>query len=243
MIRLKPIYEDLFFNALNISKMNLTNKHMSEPLHYKVKHPKTESANTPLIILLHGVGSNENDLFSFANQLPGNFLIVSARAPFTIGQESYAWYEVDFSTGKPLINKTKAEQSRISIIAFIDALKEKYQFDEKQVYLCGFSQGGIMAYSVGLTRPDKIKGIAVMSGRLLDEVKPSIKKTEQLKQLNVFISHGTNDTVLGIHYATGSLAYLKELGITSTFNTYPEGHTISKEMFADLVNWLQKIVL
>lgn len=218
--------------------MNFTLKDVPGSLHYLVKHSKIESEQTPLLVLLHGVGSNEKDLFSFADQLPENFMVISARAPFEIGQDSYAWYEVDFSTGKPVINKEKAEKSRILILQFIDHLKAKYKFDNKQVYLCGYSQGAIMSYSVGLTSPDKIKGIAILSGRLLEEVKPLIKPGAQLKQLNVFISHGTNDNVLGVHYAQGSNSYLKELGINSTYKEYPEGHTISNAMIADLIKWL-----
>ena len=54
-----------------------------------------------------------------------------------------------------------------------------------------FSQGSIMVYSVGLTVPEKIKGIAIMSGRLLEEVKPIINQKNKLKNLKIFISHGT----------------------------------------------------
>lgn len=218
--------------------MNFKEKDKLNTLHYLVKHPKTENNKTPLLILLHGVGSNEKDLFSFADKLPDNYLIISARAPYAISPDSYAWYEVDFSTGTPVINKEKAEKSRNTIIEFIDELKAKYTFDDKQIYLCGFSQGAIMAYSVGLTRPDKIKGIAIMSGRLLEEVKPLIKPSDQLKQLQVFISHGTQDNVLGIHYAKESVAYLKGLGINPTFKEYSEGHGINTNMLNDLVNWL-----
>jgi phospholipase/carboxylesterase len=221
-----------------ITMMNFKEKDKLNTLHYLVKHPKTENNKTPLLILLHGVGSNEKDLFSFADKLPDNYLIISARAPYAISPDSYAWYEVDFSTGTPVINKEKAEKSRNTIIEFIDELKAKYTFDDKQIYLCGFSQGAIMAYSVGLTRPDKIKGIAIMSGRLLEEVKPLIKPSDQLKQLQVFISHGTQDNVLGIHYAKESVAYLKGLGINPTFKEYSEGHGINTNMLNDLVNWL-----
>lgn len=218
--------------------MNFKEKDQLNTLHYLVKHPKTENSKTPLLILLHGVGSNEKDLFSFADKLPANYLIISARAPYTIGPDSYAWYEVDFSTGKPIINIEKAEKSRNTILQFIDELKKIHTFDDKQVYLCGFSQGAIMAYSVGLTRPDKIKGIAVMSGRLLEEVKPLIKPSDQLKQLHVFISHGTQDNVLGINYAKESITYLKELGINPIFKEYSEGHGINNDMLNDLVDWL-----
>lgn len=219
--------------------MNFKEKDELGVLHYLVKHPQIENSTTPLLILLHGVGSNENDLFSFADKLPGNYLIISTRAPYAIGPNSYAWYEVDFSTGAPVINKEKAEKSRNTIIQFIDELKTKHPFDDKQVYLCGFSQGAIMAYSVGLTRPDKIKGIAIMSGRLLEEVKPLIKPSDQLKQLQMFISHGTQDNVLGIHYAKESVAYLKGLGINPIFKEYSEGHGINNDMLNDLIYWLK----
>ena len=209
-------------------------------LHYLVREPKIKTVQPPVVILLHGVGSNEQDLFSFANQLPDNFLVVSARGPYAIGPDSYAWYQVDFSTGKPVYNVGQAEKSRNVILEFIAQLKEQYPFDDKQVYICGFSQGAIMAYSLGLTRPDIIKGIAVMSGRLLEEVKPLIASDEKLKSLSVFISHGTNDNVLTIQYAREALAYLKKRNLIPTYKEYNEGHTISSEMFADLVNWLGK---
>ena len=178
-------------------------------LHCLVREPKIKTDKPPVVILLHGVGSNEQDLFSFANQLPDNFLVVSARGPYAVGPDSYAWYQVDFSTGKPVIHAEQAEKSRNIILQFISQLKELHPFDDKQVYVCGFSQGAIMAYSLGLTRPDIVKGIAVMSGRLLEEVKPLIASDEKLKLLTVFISHGTNDNVLSIQYAREGLAYLK----------------------------------
>jgi phospholipase/carboxylesterase len=211
----------------------------SEPLlHYLVRAPKTAGSKPPLIILLHGIGTDEHDLFSLAEQLPGNFLVISARGPYTISAGSYAWYQADFSKGNPIINKEQAEKSRNVIIQFIGQLKEKHDFDENQVYLCGFSQGAIMAYSVGLTRPDKIKGIAALSGRILDEVKPMITSDNKLQHLQVFIGHGTTDKVLDIHYAHDAYALLKQKGIKPTYKEYNEGHGINNEELADLKEWL-----
>ncbi len=209
-------------------------------LQHLVREPKIKSANPPLLILLHGIGSNEQDLFSFANQLPDQFLVVSARAPYPLGHDGYAWYHADFSTPKPIFNKEEAEQSRNTIIQFISELKTEHAFDDKQVYLVGFSQGAIMSYSVGLTRPDLIKGIAIMSGRLLEEVKLQIKHDEKLKQLSVFISHGINDPVLPIQNARDANAYLKTLNLNATYKEYVDVHTINTEMLFDLINWLNK---
>ncbi len=208
-------------------------------LHYLVRQPTVSSAKPPVLIMLHGVGSNEGDLFSFAERIPGEYVVISARAPNTLGAGSYAWYDVDFSTGKPVYNFEQAEQSRTTLITFIEEIKSKYTIDPARVYLCGFSQGAIMAYSVALTRPDRVRGIAAMSGRLLEEVKPRITRSAQLQELSILITHGTQDATLPVHYAREADAYLRTIGIAPTLKTYPEGHTISTAMLADLLAWLE----
>lgn len=231
----------LLFIAITLQTFSQSKVKPSAPsLYYIFKGPKIKSAKPPVIILMHGVGSNEKDLFSFANQLPDSFLVISLRAPITLGNDSYGWYHLRFENGKPISNPIEAEASRLMIIDFINNLKNKHAFNEKRVYLCGFSQGAIMAYSIGLTVPKKIKGIAIMSGRLLEEVKPIIATKEKLKKLNVFISHGTNDGVLPTNNAREANTYLKQLGITASYHEYPEAHTISNAMFNDLVIWLKK---
>lgn len=207
-------------------------------LHYLVKEPLVKTDKTPLLILLHGVGSDEQDLFSLANQLPDDFLVISARAPISLGKNSFAWYQVDFSTGKPVFNVEQQENSRAILIKFIDQIREKYAVSGK-IYLGGFSQGAIMSYSVGLTRPDLVNGIAVMSGRLLEETKPIVAAKDKLQALKVFISHGTNDPILNIQYARTSVAYLKTLNINPTYKEYQEAHMINNDMLIDLAKWLK----
>ena len=92
-----------------------------------------------------------------------------------------------------------------------------------------------------LPNQDKIKGIATMSGRILDEVKPMIAFTNDLQQLKIFISHGTNDQVLTVQYGRDAAAYLKKINLNPTYREYPAGHTITDAMFRDLVNWLNEI--
>ena len=220
------------------SIQGLYGKNDESPLYYLAREPKIHSEHPPVLILLHGVGINEKDLFSFADQLPGKFLVISARAPLTAARDSYAWYQVDFSKGKPLFNEEQEEKSKNIILHFISYLKEKYSVDETEVYLCGFSQGAIMSYVVGLTNPSRIKGIAAMSGRILEEVRPFIASNEALHHLNIFISHGTNDGVLTVQYAREAKVLLKQLNLNPEYHEYPAGHTINNEMFQDLLNWL-----
>ena len=95
-------------------------------LQYLVKQPKVKLAKNKAIILLHGVGSNELDLFSLADQLPDDFLIISPRGQFTLGAGRYAWFNVDFSTGRPIFDKAQEASSR-NIIKVYKAGKGKIQ--------------------------------------------------------------------------------------------------------------------
>ena len=65
-------------------------------LHYLIREPKTKAAKNPLLLLLHGYGSNEQDLFSFASELPDTCYVVSVRAPYDLQYSSYCWYAINF---------------------------------------------------------------------------------------------------------------------------------------------------
>ena len=233
---IKPLYLLLLFPFFSQSQ---TSRNVFMSPYYLVKEPSLKSANPPLIILLHGYGSNEKDLFSFANQLPPQFLVVSVQAPNSLGNDSYCWYQMELSAGHTIINETQEKQSRQLIIDFISYLYGKHPYDKSKVYLCGFSQGGIMSYSIALTHPELIKGIAVMSGRLLQEVKPLIATSDKLKNIHLFISHGTSDGTLPITNARESVAYLKTLHLNPEYHEYPAGHTINNNMFEDFIKWLK----
>ena len=108
-----------FFTAMSTVTQSCNLKKSDTVLHYLLREPTIKSSNPPLIILLHGIGSNEHDLFSFADHLPGKFLVVSVQAPYSLGNNGYAWYHADYSTPKPVFNKEEAEKSRNTIIQFI----------------------------------------------------------------------------------------------------------------------------
>lgn len=205
-------------------------------LRYLIQEPQTPSLKKKAIILLHGVGSNEEDLFSLANQLPKEYYIIAARGNLTLSPGSYAWYHVDFSTGKPVYNMEEEAQSRKLILQFMEQLKKQYQLDE--VILGGFSQGAIMSWSVGLTHPEKVKGIFCLSGRILQEIRGEVKQNKDLQQLRIFLAHGTQDGTLSITYARETKTYLEQLQLTPSYHEYTMGHQINPEELKALNDWL-----
>ncbi|WP_229973228.1 alpha/beta hydrolase [Pontibacter harenae] len=206
-------------------------------LHYLVREPKIKSSKSRAVVLLHGVGSNEQDLFSLADHLSDEFYIISARGPFSLGPERFAWYNVDFSTGKPVIDAEQELSSREVISEFLAQLKQKYGLQE--VYLGGFSQGAIMSYSIGLTHPKEVDGVIAFSGRILENIQSTVTKNEELHRLRVFVAHGVQDGTLPIHYARQAKALLQNLGVPLTYHEYNMGHQINSEVLMDLDAWLK----
>ena len=219
--------------TINDTSSSITN---GLALQYLVREPKVKAARHKAIILLHGVGSNKQDLFSLAPQLPDDYWIIAPRGQFTLGAGRYAWYQVDFSTGKPVINAAQEASSREVIRVFVKEIKQRYGIEE--VYLGGFSQGAIMSYSIGLTHPKEVKGIIALSGRILDEIKPLVKENADLQQLQVFIAHGVADNTLPIHYARAAKAYLGSLGVQLSYHEYEIGHQVNSAVVKDLQSWL-----
>jgi phospholipase/carboxylesterase len=237
------LFIPMSFYFLNYKKMTNaiikeTNSASSDSmvLDYLIREPKIKLAKKKAIILLHGVGSNESDLFSFADKLPRDFYVIAPRAQFSLGAGRYAWYNVDFSTGQPVFDKAQEISSREVIRKFIAQVKQKYQVDE--VYLGGFSQGAIMSFSVGLTNPKEVKGIISLSGRLLVEIRPTIIKNDDVQQLKVFLAHGVLDNTLRVQFAREAKLYLDNLGVQLSYHEYDMGHQINEVELKDLNDWL-----
>jgi len=206
---------------------------------HRVRAPQDGADPPPLLLLLHGVGSHEDDLMGLAPYLDRRFLIVSARGPVTLAPGMYAWFQVVLDPAHPIINPEQAESSRRAIIRFIGEAVETYQADAARVYLMGFSQGAIMSLSIALTEPSTAAGVVAMSGRLLPEVLPLLASPDALRGLPILLQHGTADQVLPIHYGRTARDHLAALPVDLTYREYPMGHQVSDESLADAAAWLR----
>lgn len=192
----------------------------------------------PLLLLLHGVGSHERDLFRFAPVLDPRFLILSLRAPNVLGPNSYAWFTFTPSPAVNRINAAQAEASRQSLLRFIPAAVAAYGADPARVFLMGFSQGAIMSASVALTHPELVAGAVLMSGRILPEIAPLIAPAEALRGLPILVVHGTRDDILPVAHGRASRESLSALSVALSYREYDMGHTITDESLSDVTRWL-----
>jgi len=209
-------------------------------LHYLVREPKIKQEKNPLLLLLHGYGSNEQDLFSFASELPGEYYVVSAQAPFDMMYGSYAWYSINFDADENKFSDIgQARASRDIVAGFIDELINAYPIDAEKVTLVGFSQGSILSYAIALSYPEKVKRVVAMSGYLDTEIAVDDFAENDFSRLKIFASHGTADQVIPVEWARKSIPVLEDLGIPVVYKEYPVGHGVAPQNFFDFRNWLQ----
>lgn len=212
---------------------------MELSLYHLVREPKVKQEKNPLLLLVHGYGSNEEDLFGFAAQLPDEYFIISVRAPYNLPGAGYAWYAINFDADmNKFTDDAQAAQSRDMIAAFIDEAIAKYPIDKDNVTLIGFSQGAILSYSVALKYPEKINRVAALSGYLHQPIVAEDVHTKDLSHLKFFISHGVVDQVIPVEWARKAPEFLNTLGIKNVYHEYPVGHGVAPQNFYDLVKWL-----
>lgn len=210
-------------------------------LHHLVREPKNKLDKNPLLLLLHGYGSNEEDLFSFASELPEEYYVVSARAPYELGYGSYAWYAINFDADENKFSDIpQAQKSRDLISNFIDELITNYSIDLNNITLIGFSQGTILSYAVALSYPEKIQRVIAMSGYINTEMAINNFENNNFKNMKIFSSHGTVDQVVPVDWARKAAPILTELGIEVVYKEYPIGHGVAPQNFYDFKSWLQK---
>lgn len=217
----------------------MNDSNLQTSLHYVFLEPRKAEAGKkpPLLILLHGIGSHEEDLFSFAHLADERFFVVSARAPFVLPYNGFAWFELGFTPQGMTANFEQAEESRQTLLKFIDEIIEKHDVDAERVFLCGFSQGAIMSFAVALTEPEKLAGVAAMSGRAIAEFLPLAPDPERLRDFPFLVVHGTLDPVLPIEHGRASKEYLEKLPVKLDYREYRMAHQVTEESLRDVINW------
>jgi phospholipase/carboxylesterase len=213
---------------------------MELSLEYQIRVPKIIVDKNPLLLLLHGYGSNDSDLFSFASELPDEYYVISARAPYDLQYGSYAWYAINFDADQnKFSNHDQAILSRDLVVKFIEELKVKFPIDSSNIILIGFSQGSILSYSIALSYPNIVQRVGALSGYLNLDINSENYQNNDFSNLKIFASHGTVDQVIPVEWARKTDPILKSLGINSTYKEYPIGHGVSPQNFFDLKDWLQ----
>lgn len=215
--------------------------HSNFVLDHIIRKPKVNVEKAPALILLHGYGSDENDLFSFAEEMPEELFIISAKAPYPMQPYGNAWYAIHFDNenGK-FSDDLQAIKSRDLIATFIDQVVANYPVDSAKINLLGFSQGSILSYAVALTYPEKVANVIALSGYINKKIFGQDYLKNDLSKLSFYCSHGSADQVIPVEWARRTKPFLENLGVEFTYSEFPVGHGVAPQNFFELKEWLKK---
>lgn len=210
---------------------------MQSPFYYHLIKPNSVDFNKkyPAIFLMHGMGSNEEDLPPLVQSFQDQLYIFSIRGPI-VQPPGYAFFSFK-ELGKP--EQVSFNDALQKLEKFLSFAIEQYPIDEKRLFLLGFSQGAIISMSYAIKNPKKIKGVLALSGYVPLFIQEAFHQ-QSLEQLNFFVSHGEQDPVLPFTWGNESVNFLRKLGAHITFKSYKAGHWVTDENLKDLQIWLNE---
>jgi phospholipase/carboxylesterase len=196
------------------------------PLEYK-------GGKLPVLILLHGYGSNENDLTSLAHRFTPKFLVYAIQAPIQLRTDAYAWYHLQFESGHVSKFDTIGSLDAIKLLSnFIADLKDDESAKSSEVYLFGFSQGGMMSLEMAIRHPEQVTGVLSVCGMLAGDSLTYHAANPDLCQIPVFSMNGEFDTVV-LPEQSGSIKNILGKCPDVFIKDYPCKHQITSDMLRD----------
>ncbi|MBC8757428.1 phospholipase [Kordia sp. YSTF-M3] len=208
-------------------------------LDHIIKTPKVAAEKSPVLFLFHGYGSNEEDLFSFAAELPDTLFIVSVRAPRDLPPYGYSWYDIHYTATDKTSDDGQAIESRDAVANFIDEVVENYPVDGDNVSLLGFSQGTVLSYAVAFTYPEKVKNVIAISGYLNHKIF-DFSDDKDYKNLDFYCSHGSVDQVIPVEAAREIAPFMEANNLKYFYEEFPVGHGVAPQNFHSFKAWLEK---
>ncbi len=149
-----------------------------------------------------------------------------------------AWYDIlSFEGIARRVDEAGIEASCARVRELIAAQNAR-GIPTERIFLAGFSQGGAMTYSVGLTHPDKLAGLIVLSGHIPAKGLIVASFSDANCTTPIFAAHGTFDDVLNVRMGEEAVEFAREHGCTVEWHTYPMPHSVCMEEVEALREWL-----
>jgi phospholipase/carboxylesterase len=207
---------------------------MEEPL-LAYEEVAGKTVGSPLLILLHGLGANEQDLLPLVDYIARGWHALSVRAPFHTPFGGYAWYDFVQGAGP------ERESYRDGLAQLDRFVKDAHESNPgAPIVLLGFSQGALMALSEATLRPAGVVAVVALSGYLpRDDLLP--RPVAEVKGLPVFQAHARNDYMLPFDLATDAKTRLVRAGADLTWLEHDGGHSIPLDALDRLGTWLARI--
>ncbi len=151
------------------------------------------------------------------------------------GVSGYGWFQL--IPGQPP-NVAEFRERSAELRGWLDEAVERYPVDKGRLAVGGFSQGGLMAFELGLREPGRFRGIAALSTWLPDPLADDLPKLPEHESLPVLMLHGTEDRMIEVERARESRERLREFGVRMQYREFSMAHEIRPEALRTLERWL-----
>lgn len=206
------------------------------------------------VIVLHGLGADGNDFVPVAQALDlaaigaVRFVFPSAPVrPVTIngGYAMRAWYDIYPPSANPAVPRREDEAGLRASMLQVQGLIEREiarGVPAQRIVLMGFSQGCAMTLLTGLRAPNRLAGLAALSGYLPLPESIAAERSVANADVPVFMAHGEDDDIVVPERGEAARDVLQALGHAVDWRTYPMGHSVCPEEVADLNRWLLRVL-
>lgn len=196
--------------------------------------PAAERAGRPLLVLMHGYGSDENDLFALAPHLPPEYVVAAVRAPLAppFPTPGWSWYPIEGLHGR---DPDIATASARALVTWIDGVRA----DAASVGVLGFSQGGVMAIEALRLAPEAFAFAVSLAGYANPHPLPGDAALAE-RRPPVFWGRGALDDVIPAPLVAHTVQWLPGY-VELSGRVYPGlGHAVSADELSDVSTFLRK---
>jgi phospholipase/carboxylesterase len=221
--------------AVTCTSQNGTIDVKQEP-HYVRKNLNPDSDSGSVLILLHGYGSNEDDLLGLKQMFPSSGCVISFRAPIEIGRGAFCWFPIQGHDGGAQVDTTQYYQSGTLLMRWIEATLEKEKLQGRKLFIAGFSQGAMMSYEMVRRYADRFDGVIGFSGsdKALKHLSPASNCGA-----DILMTHGKADQVLMYDSGQEAKKMLEKCGANVEFYSFDGGHQIPSSVVYKAADWLR----
>jgi phospholipase/carboxylesterase len=177
-----------------------------------------------VMVMLHGRGASAESILSLKGYLNNtDFAFVGPEA------SGNTWYPYSFMA--PIAQNEPYLSSALLVISgLIEQLKEEHGFEQKDIYLLGFSQGACLALEYIVRNPAHYGGVFGLSGGLIGPVGTSWPEQGSLMGTPVFLGCSDNDLHIPQERVKETATVLEKLGAKVTMKLYTDfGHSINDD--------------
>ena len=202
----------------------------------------------PVVILMHGYGASMADLASLSPAISlDGYVFIYPNGPIEMqtgpGMTGYSWNSPGGTGNSPGGSGDRHDMQRTEemLEGLFEDVIEAYNVAPGDSVLGGFSQGGMMAYRLGLPRPELFAGLIILSSRV-SEPETVRQQLPADRSQPIFVAHGTSDSMISVEDARKSRDFLEAEGYSPDYHEYPMSHEINQEVLSDLVPWLKRVL-